>query len=301
MLRLALVGFGKWGRNYCAAVQASGIAALHTVVLRPDSPQRAAARAAGLEMVDDVQQLHGVDAAIVATHPSASPALCVQLMRQGLAVMVEKPAALSAAQARTIASASAQYGQTVLVNHQHLFAQAFEQLRARTLDQETLDIRAQGSNLGPFRDYSALWDYGPHDVAMCLALMQAPPVRVQGAMQRWGDGQRYQLQLEFDAPRRGQARITLGNGAAPKVRSLALGPLCYDDTDAQGQRLRAAGVAVTLPPWEAPLTRSVHAFASAVRAGGSDDYRFGAHWAVQVAEVLEGAEASAASAPSPRD
>lgn len=42
-------------------------------------------------------------------------------------------------------------------------------------------------------------------------------------------------------------------------------------------------------PAEPPLTRQVRAFARAVRAGGTDDWRFGARWAVDVARALEAA------------
>jgi hypothetical protein len=58
-------------------------------------------------------------------------------------------------------------------------------------------------------------------------------------------------------------------------------------------RLQHDGLPVALPPWQPPLTRALEAFAHAVQAGGTDDYRFGAHWAVQVADVLERAEQSA--------
>ena len=43
---------------------------------------------------------------------------------------------------------------------------------------------------------------------------------------------------------------------------------------------------------EPALTREVRAFADAVRAGGTDDWRFGARWAVDVARVLEASATS---------
>ena len=293
MVRLAIVGFGKWGRNYLAASQASGIAALTTVVLRPDSPHRAAAELAGLQVRERVDQLDDVDAAIVATHPQSHPALCKQLLGQGLAVMLEKPAALSGAAAREIAVAAEHAQRSVLVNHQHLFSLAFEELRKRTRDRASLDIVSRGSNWGPFRDYSALWDYGPHDLAMALALMDAPPVQVQCTQTRSATGASYALRLHFETARRGQATVHIGNDAAPRVRTFAAGGVCYDDTAPLDHRLQHDGLPVALPPWQPPLTRALEAFAHAVQAGGTDDYRFGAHWAVQVADVLERAEQSA--------
>jgi hypothetical protein len=44
---------------------------------------------------------------------------------------------------------------------------------------------------------------------------------------------------------------------------------------------------------EQPLTRMVRQFAKAVANGGTDDYRFGAQWAVDVAKVLEAVQSAA--------
>ena len=40
-------------------------------------------------------------------------------------------------------------------------------------------IKSIGGNYGPFRkDISALWDWGPHDLSICLDLMKEMPIKV---------------------------------------------------------------------------------------------------------------------------
>jgi hypothetical protein len=123
--------------------------------------------------------------------------------------------------------------------------------------------------------------------------MDSMPSQVQCKTQKLSAGSSYDLELIFDATRRGRASIHLSNAETPKVRKLCTAGMLYDDADPHGHRLRQGGIPVELPAWQPPLTRSLTAFCQAVLEGGSDDYRFGAHWAVQVASVLEQAELSA--------
>ena len=252
-VRLALVGYGKWGRNYVRAARESGEAEVVEVVVRSGSPVLLdqAAYGQGFSIgasLDDA--LSQVDAVVVATHPSAAVEICELALAAGKPVMVEKPAGLSLADAERLARAEA--AGLVLVGHQHLFAEGFEMLRAMGPYPW-----AEAHFRGPVaRDYSFIWDYGPHAVSALLAL----GVLTEGGI----DGQRWYVAVTDTK----EARVV-----AP-LDSRFIG---YDAYASQA---------------EPPLTRQVRAFARAVRAGGTDDYRFGACWAVDVARVLEPAAAS---------
>ena len=240
-VRLALVGFGKWGRNYVKAAHDSGEAEVTHVVLRDDSPSRGAAEKAGIAAVSRLDGL-GIDAVVIAIHPRLAPWVAQAAMRQGFPVMIEKPATLSVVEAHALVRAEAETGRTVLVAHQHLFAKGYEELRGMGAPES-----ATAFFTGPTsHDFSATWDYGAHAVACLLGL---------GALGRnWKAG--------VDETRR--ASVTAWHGGV----SFAYNG--YSETDP-------------------PLTRAVLAFARAVRNGGTDDYRFGAEWAVDVAKALEAA------------
>lgn len=242
-VRLALIGYGKWGRNYVTAARESGEAEVTRIVKRGEAiPQ-------------------DVDAVVIATHPSAAPELCEQALSAGLPVMVEKPAGLSLADAERIQRSEAESGRFVLVNHQHLFAEGFEEFRKA----------AKGGgciyrSLGPVaRDFDAVWDYGPHAASMALAM---GPVETPQARPR----------LVITDP----AAIDYKNGtiiAGNRSQKECSAIWFYEDE----YTIEYDAYESTSEP---PLTRSVRAFARAVRDGGTDDYRFGARWAVDVARIL---------------
>jgi predicted dehydrogenase len=243
--RLALVGFGKWGRNYVRAARESGEAEVVQIILRAESRNLADAEATGIPTKAAAE----IDAYVYTGHPSSAALFCEVALAAGRPILCEKPAGLSLEDARRIARAEEyhRHGGLVLVGHQHLFAEGFEMLR-----EMGPHPWAEARFAGPVaRDYSFVWDYGPHAVSALLAL----GVPTEGGV----DGQRWYVAIQ-DAK---EARV--------------LAPL-------GGRFIAYDAYASSAEP---PLTRQVRAFARAVRAGGTDDYRFGARWAVDVARVLE--------------
>lgn len=261
MIRLALVGFGAWGRNYVGAARASGLAEVTQVVLREGSKTQVPD---DLEVVSRIEDL-SIDAAVVATHPSASSWIAQALLSAGYPVMVEKPAALSVADAEALAEVADASGLPFLVAHQHLFSERIEFLRGAHL--APLMVRWHGPTS---HDYGYLWDYGPHGVSAVLALRGRMPDAVQLVHFTQNE---YSLVLRYGKSRDRVCCIkhnkTATIHAETRLPSLD-GSLLYD------------GYA----PAEPPLTRAVRAFARAVEAGSTDDWRFGASWAVNVARVL---------------
>lgn len=266
-VRLALIGYGKWGRNYVRAARASGEASVVKIVLSGDSPNLADARATGIETAVAIKGLDDVDAYVYAGHPAQAVILCEAVLACGKPVLAEKPAGLSLADAERIMAAERASKTFALVGHLHLFAEGFVRLR-----KDAANIPLRGSSCfggdGPVRDYSALWDYGPHAVSTALALL-GPSARLVDPQEARSEGfGGFRLRsdrgfLDCLASNTGQGRfgaVYAIKGSSPR----------YD----------------AYLPQEQPLTTQVRAFANAVRAGGTDDWRFGAHWAVDVARVL---------------
>jgi predicted dehydrogenase len=268
VIRLALVGFGKWGRNYVKAAHDSGEAEVTHVVLREGSPSRGAADKAGIEVVSRLDGID-IDAVAIAIHPSLAPWVAQAAMRQGFPVMIEKPAALSVADAHELAMAEAETGRLVLVGHQHLFSGVLEKMRIGLQDQRASDAHVTFTGTIKRSGYSPVWDYGPHAISATIALLGGQPVIEKAC----GDSDHCTLRLvrgssavmaTFGIPREGLS-------SRQKAASILAAGYTYDGYDQS----------------EPPLTRQVRAFAKAVRNGGTDDYRFGAHWAVDVSRVLE--------------
>lgn len=292
MLQLGLVGFGKWGRNYVHAAMAAGNARVTEVVLPVGSARIEEARGQGLLVKHSIDDLT-VNAVVIATHPSSAPDLCQRLLRRGISVMVEKPAALSLQEAQCVSDAARLSNSVCLVAHQHLFSTAYEYIRSHVrIDRDTRIITRAGG-LGPHRDYLPLWDYGPHDVAMIWGLLGKEPSRMSMRQSVGVEGSHLWLAIEFEAG--GSASCEIWNDGTPKSRYFQVQTgncdWIYDDLDPLG-RLKFKGRYVDIP-YEPPLTRAVHGFAEAVIEGGTDDYRFGADWALRVANWLNRAQAAA--------
>jgi predicted dehydrogenase len=230
-----------------------------------------------------------VDAVVIATHPVAHVPLTLEAIDAGFPVMLEKPAALDMIGAERIRRAVEESGLAFLVNHQHLFAPAFEILRQVFIGHDRLSITAEAGGSGPHRDYSPLWDYGPHDVAMVLSLMQHRPSAIGAGCVPFGAGVMYSLAMTFA---HGRATVSVTNGETRRRRR------CYVqagrregvyDESAKTPRLVINGKDIAVSE-EPSLTAAIRAFVRGV--DGNRCYRFGPRWAVDVCHVLSEADAS---------
>lgn len=251
MIRLGLIGCGRWGRNYVGAAADSGLARVTKIAHRGDPLPR------------------DVDALVVAVHPRDAVDIACRGLALGLPVMVEKPAGLSFAEAERLAHAEWIAEGVVLVAHQHLFAERMEELHELAADLPSIRGSAYFGGPGPERDYSPLWDYGPHAASAALALLGGEAT--VGAVENlsWMGGACFAVNSA-----RGHVVCSINGKRTEKIASVSASWMFNNyDGYASGD--------------EPPLTRAVRAFARAVSDGGTEDWRFGASWAVRVAKILE--------------
>lgn len=302
MIRLGLIGCGAWGWRYIPSAAQAGnarVAYAARVSEKVLSNSEASKHLEGVVVSREWQSISSadVDAVVVATPPDSHEEVCTHFLEKGIPVMVEKPVALSVAAATSIGRAASKSGVPFLINHVHLFAPAYELLRERVLalGDKRFRVYSRAGNSGPHRSYSALWDYGSHDVAMCLGLGFGVPTAVFGLSMPDEFGcvhlgaRRFDVNVGFG---RHEANIQVWNGALPKSRHFEV--LCagvrlvYDELEPSGLLLRCNNRPLDVPS-ERPLTRAVRAFADAVRTGGTD-WRFGGEIGVTVSHILHTAE-----------
>jgi len=285
VLEIGLVGFGRWGRNYLAAVEASGRAKITSVLLPRNSNNADEARRSGLHVATELDSFR-VDAVVIATHPSLAPEFCSHFLTREIPVMVEKPAALTLEGADIIFAAAYRPNSLVLVSHQHLFSNSYEYIRQNLHGQAVNHILSRAGGLGPHRAYSALWDYGPHDLAMIFGITDLDPISINAIHHTSPNGDYFSIDLKFIPDT--QVKCEIWNDGLPKTRYFKVvsgdDEFIYDDLDLEG-RLRRNGK-ILKHSYEPPLTRAVSSFVEAVIEGGTDDYRYGAEWAVRMANWL---------------
>jgi predicted dehydrogenase len=186
MVKIAVVGTGGWGINHVRTFARARDVKLVAVA---DRSETAVHRAAGfapdaqrLRGLDEVLALPEVDAVVLAT-PAANHAVHAQeALAAGKHVFVEKPLALSAADADQVVAAAERAGRTLMVGHIMLYHPVVERMKAMIKSGELgwlLYLYAVRVNLGTVRrDENALWSLGPHDASILLHLLDDQPQTV---------------------------------------------------------------------------------------------------------------------------
>ncbi|MBZ9893937.1 MULTISPECIES: Gfo/Idh/MocA family oxidoreductase [unclassified Mesorhizobium] len=182
--RIAVLGCGYWGSNHIRTLKALG--ALHAV---SDANR---ARAEGFASEQDCLAIepdqlfvrNDIDAIVMALPPQFHAEMAVRATESGKDVLVEKPIALTVADAERSVQAAKDKGRVFMVGHVLRFHPAFETLKALIDKGELGEVRYIHSHrlgLGKFHtENDALWDLAPHDLSMILAITGTEPIEVRG-------------------------------------------------------------------------------------------------------------------------
>lgn len=179
---VALIGFGYWGPNLARNLQThAGARWRYLVDLDPARRARAAELYPQVRVTGDFTEVlndPGVTAAIVATPAATHAALARQLLNAGKNVLVEKPLALSTADAVELARLADDRGRVLMVGHTFEYVPAVRRMK-EMLDEgeigDLLYLHSQRLNLGRIQsDINAFWSIGPHDVSIANYLVGRP-------------------------------------------------------------------------------------------------------------------------------
>jgi predicted dehydrogenase len=225
MIRLGLIGTGRFAQNY-----------IKTIAQFPNIELAAVCNASGIysnykcfnnwrELLE--QKYNGI---IIAANPSIHIPIIQMANSLDIPVLVEKPLALSLNDALTLRNTHI----PILVDYIHLFAPAF--LKLKKLINSTIQyIYSYGINNGPIRDYSSLYDYGPHDLSMCIDVLNSNKLELKYSNKlSTANGNIYDMQFISNKT---EVIISIGNGGTNKIRKLIVhcennDTLIYDDTSA---------------------------------------------------------------------
>jgi predicted dehydrogenase len=263
MFRLGLVGVGSWAMR-CAATLARRDDCRITLYARGsgtgDVPIEGATRADDWRALLDRARRGELDGIVVATTPEHQAEVAEAAVLAGVPAVVEKPIGLSRTAAERVLTAvrSSQSAPPLLVNYVQLYTPGHRALRAlvREAGVPLVSIETEGSNRGPFRRFSSLYDYGPHDLSLCLDLCGAQsPFHVLEVTKRPGAeaGELFEVELSLGSTR---VAMRVGSGGSTKMRrfsaTLAGGRTLTSEPLAPSERLLLDGgvpvpVSETLP------------------------------------------------------
>ncbi|MBI2093633.1 MAG: Gfo/Idh/MocA family oxidoreductase [Candidatus Omnitrophica bacterium] len=309
VLRVGLIGAGCWGQVYLRTL-APLRSRCRVTHLCTRFPKRAAILGYPVEVVSDWKKLirSECDAVIVASPAPTHAAIVKAALEAGKPCLVEKPLCLDVDTAEKLHLQSKRSGIPVLVDHTLLFSPAYAVL-ADTLKEKGQSIRmifSDAGNFGPFRSQtSALWDWGSHDVSLCLDLLGSFPRKVFALGSLEGHaGFSEQVSLRLDFPGGVSAWIQTGSLTAQKHRLLGVVtenrlyvwnnqaiPALTSRAIRFSRRYQEEGMASmaktrTLPvsSRSTPLTQAILTFIDGLRGG--DRSRFGTKLALDVVRVL---------------
>ncbi len=190
-LDLGVVGAGRWGEKLLRAFSRTNRCSVR-VLCEADGERLERVRARYQVPHSSTEVLDVFDNAAVAAVALATPAtthapLVVAALSKGKHVFVEKPMALSVADAVEIRVAAERFGRRVMVGHILEYHPAVVQLRtmvaAGTLGTIRYVIAERlGLATGP-RDTSAWWSLAPHDISVVRFVLGAEPVAVRATGQ----------------------------------------------------------------------------------------------------------------------
>lgn len=179
-LRVMVVGVGALGRHHARIVAGLNDAELAVVAEPREDIGRPLAEQYGAEWVADFRSaLDRVDAASIVVPTFAHGPVAAEFLKRRLPILVEKPLAADAAQARELV-ALANANQTLLqVGHVERFNPAFQTARQHAGSPKY--IRAERVSPFPFRslDISVVQDLLIHDIDLTLDLAASPVVDVR--------------------------------------------------------------------------------------------------------------------------
>ena len=182
-VRVGLVGLGYWGPNLArnfSAIPGCELAWLCDASF--DARQKLAAAFPQARESGDIAELLAdptLDAVVLATPVPTHAALAVDVLAAGKHCFVEKPLALTSADAQLAVEGAARAGKILMVGHLLEYHPAVDRLRALVRDGELGElfyIYGNRLNLGKLRaDENALWSIGAHDVSVVLHLIGEEP------------------------------------------------------------------------------------------------------------------------------
>ena len=188
-MRTGVVGYGYWGPNLVrnlARLPETELVVICDVCA--ENRERLTAAHPEIPAVDDLDAMlndHDLDAVVIASPAPTHHEIARKVLEAGKHCFVEKPLALTSADAADLLKLAAYSGLTLMVGHLMEYHGAIEYLREYIASGElgeVLYVYAQRLNLGKVRaQENAFWSLAPHDISMILYLLGEAPDRVSAS------------------------------------------------------------------------------------------------------------------------
>ncbi len=318
-----VVGYGYWGPNIVRNVIESPDLSLQAVC-DPDPSRRdeLGRRYPGVHYTAEVDELlldPQISAVILATPPATHYSLARRALQAGKHVLVEKPLAMTVAEAEDLIAQASLAGQVLMPGHTFLYSPPVDKVReliqAGELG-ETYFVTSSRMNLGLYQDGGVILDLAPHDLSILLYWLDSPIVSVSAAAQsvfqsgvhetafltlNFANSATANVQISWLAPRKVRQMVVVGSRrmvhyddtAADDVVRVYDRGLEFESPTSFGEyklTYRAGDMVAPRIAAAEPLALELADFANSVRTG--DTPRSDARLGLEVVRALESAQLS---------
>jgi len=293
-VKIALVGAGHMGRLHARTIAAREDARLVAVCDVDAAAAAALAETYGARALGEVEGLAGaVDAVVLAAATSAHRDLALPLIRAGVPLLVEKPLAGTAAEAREIARAAERADAVLQVGHILRFDPVTRAMAGRTFRPTQIVVSWRSPFTGRATDVSVVMDLAIHGIDLALKWAGRMPqeVTAKGRTVKGPHTDEVEVHLEFAGGCAADLFASrVSDSRERRIRITAGSETIELDYAARTARWGSEALPVETGP--DALTAQMNAFLAAVRgeapvAVSADE---GAR-AVEVAEQIERASA----------
>ncbi len=220
-LRMAVVGCGHLGRVHARLLGELDSVQLVAAVDPHLAACQAVADSLSIEACTDYRELAGrVDAVVLAAPSSLHRDIGLDLMQQGIHLLVEKPLATSARDAQQMMLASARHAVVLAVGHVERFNPAYTAVRQQIDHPQWIEAARTGGFTFRSTDVGVVMDLMIHDLDLVLSLVPSPVVRVDA----------FGLPVVSEHEDWAQARIEFANGCVANLKASRTSPTAVRQT-----------------------------------------------------------------------
>jgi len=236
---VGLVGFGRWGKVIAQALEHHQL--FHLAAIATRITDHGLIHSESTKIYTSSNQMlrsEKLDGLIIANSPDEHYGVALIAINMGLATWIEKPMTLNPEQSDLLLETGRRLNARVLVDHVFVHSPAWKIFKqASSKLGRILSIETSGGGPLPIRDaITPLWDWGPHDTALVLDLVQTRLEKVKAnIVETIGDQQRHNVRLELQFSDGIKSTSIFGTAFPKRTRKISVvqehGIIDLDDFD----------------------------------------------------------------------
>jgi len=182
MIKVAVIGVGAFGREHARVYSEVGASHVAFICDIDESRGRPIAERYGAEYIADYRELIGqIEAASVTVPTESHATIASDLLKAGIAVLVEKPIARTLEEADIIIEASRQSGSVLQVGHLERFNPAVMAAARITTKPRFFEAHRLSVFTPRSLDIDVVMDLMVHDIDVLLSLVKSEVTEVRAA------------------------------------------------------------------------------------------------------------------------